>query len=129
MANVKMTKLEALEIALNALTDTDVNPEAVVVIEGMIEKLKAPRTPSPRDKEKHDNYMARIDALRSYFAENTEWVSINTLTEVIPILAGLTPSHVSSALRVLIGEGMIEKKEFKGRMHYRPCGVEDEEVE
>ena len=132
MANVKMTQVSALEIAVevieNIIDGTPVNPatfnlpEVAEKLSGMAEKLAEKRsTPSKADKEKSAEHKAIADEIVLVLSTEetvTNGMTVSEMQKASEMLAGYSNQKISAILRKMIDNGTVVKTVDKKKSYF-----------
>ena len=132
MANVKMTQVSALEIAVevieNIIDGTPVNPatfnlpEVAEKLSGMAEKLAEKRsTPSKADKEKSAEHKAIADEIILVLSTEetvTNGMTVSEMQKASDKLAEYSNQKISAILRKMIDNGNVVKTVDKKKSYF-----------
>lgn len=119
MAKTTLTNSKALEVAIQALTDSGFNAE-------VIEKLtKIKASIDKKGNAVNQKKIAEIESFKAMvmdFFGNNEPTNENgfTVTEIVNLLDGnYTNQKITSILTKLVADNLVEKNVIKGKSYYK----------
>ena len=124
MTNNKLTNKKALEIAINAVTEnsyktvdfsTDEIVEKLEKILAQTEKKNSGER-KQTDKQKKNGELGQV--ILEWLKTQTEGKTVTDMMKEIPELAELSNQKVSSIVKPLKDDGLIQKKIEKGRSYF-----------
>ena len=124
MTNNKLTNKKALEIAINAVTENNyttvdfTTDEIVEKLEKILAQTEKKNSGERKqtDKQKKNGELGQV--ILEWLKTQTEGKTVTDMMKEIPELAELSNQKVSSIVKPLKDDGLIQKKIEKGRSYF-----------
>lgn len=115
MTEKKMTRVEALELAIEAMTASG-ETEAVEVLEA-IKASVGRKGESKADKARKEQDERIRTAILAEMVSGTKY-TITEMIQSLPCVSGLSASKVTALMKPMIASGVVAKTTEKGRSMY-----------
>ena len=128
MATTKMTNKVAFEMAITALTASDLanKDEAIAKIAKAIEQLDKKSSKASTEPTKAQKANAVLaEGIAEFMAEQPDRLfTVSELSKECPAVMGATPQKIRPLLTSLIGQKRVERTEEKGKPLFQFVGDE-----